>query len=254
MVLHDLASENSTVHLDTVIKWPPWRSLEVNCFCPRTHVRFNGTKVQSEQLLGCIYLNYIHGQAALMIVSSFYMFLYLFESGFTPRKMWTEGNVSAFLEAKNHICSNRGVQPVSQSLIEAGTKLNCVTFEWSLGNQPALGVEEVCRRSTRHSGQELVMRSRHSRKSQKDLFSVSSRANEGHRLSAECLFRARRHEARLIGTDVTFWMGEGSGDDRKSKRKSFSHFYQVLCVLFEKCQAGKDCWCERFVFASDVSA
>ena len=54
---------------------------------------------------------------------------------------WTEGRVSRLLEAKNHICSNGGAQSVSQILIEAGTKLNCMTFEWSLGNQPALGVE-----------------------------------------------------------------------------------------------------------------
>lgn len=33
------------------------------------------------------------------------------------------------LEAKNHICSDGGAQSVSQILIEAGTKLNCVTFE-----------------------------------------------------------------------------------------------------------------------------
>lgn len=55
------------------------------------------------------------------------------------------GHSFSLLEAKNHICSNGEAQPVSQSVshirIEAGTKLNCMTFEWSLGNQPALGVE-----------------------------------------------------------------------------------------------------------------
>lgn len=39
------------------------------------------------------------------------------------------GQSFSFIGAKNHICSNGGVQSVSQSLIEAGTKLNCVTFE-----------------------------------------------------------------------------------------------------------------------------
>lgn len=39
------------------------------------------------------------------------------------------GENSSLLEAKNHICSHGGAQSVSQSLIEAGTKLNCMTFE-----------------------------------------------------------------------------------------------------------------------------
>ncbi len=51
------------------------------------------------------------------------------------------GHSFSLPEAKNHICSIGGAQSVSQILIEAGTKLNCMTFEWSLGNQPALGVE-----------------------------------------------------------------------------------------------------------------
>ena len=39
------------------------------------------------------------------------------------------GQSFSLLEAKNHICSNGGAQSVSQILIEAGTKLNCMTFE-----------------------------------------------------------------------------------------------------------------------------
>lgn len=68
---------------------------------------------------------------------------------------WMEGRVLSVLEAKNHICSNGGAQSVSQSLIEAGTKLNCMTFEWSPGNQPCPWRGGEHRRSTHHSGQGL---------------------------------------------------------------------------------------------------
>lgn len=85
---------------------------------------------------------YICEQAAWMI-SAFFLSILLSQSNFLEYVIvnMNRGQSFSLLEAKNHICSNGGAQSVSQVLIEAGTKLNCLTFEWSLGNQPALGVE-----------------------------------------------------------------------------------------------------------------
>lgn len=70
-----------------------------------------------------------------------------FVSGGSSQVLWIrgekhkDGGNSVSAEAKNHICWNGEEQPLSQIHTEAATKLNCVTFERSPGDQPALGAD-----------------------------------------------------------------------------------------------------------------
>lgn len=91
------------------------------------------------------------------------------------------GQGLSLLEAKNHICANGGAQSF-KSLLKQEQSLIAWPLSEALAISLPLAWRGGGRRSTRHSGHGLVMRSRHSEKSQKDLFTVSSHANEGHKL------------------------------------------------------------------------
>lgn len=155
---------------------------------------------------------------------AFFLRLFLSQTNFFDYIIMNMNGGHSFcsLESKNHICSNGDAQSVSQSVshirIETGTKLNCMTFEWSLGNQPALGIEGsvVAPRIIQARGL------RWGASVQRNLKRTCSVSRRTLMRGINCRMRAFSElKVWLIAADVTFQIEGRRRDDRKSNRKSF---------------------------------